>query len=115
MSDTPISLYRVDRFTVPDHAREAFLERIVVIRDFLQAQPGCLYNRIAEARQEDGSLSMMTIVEWRDSEAMDAARGEAKAFYEKTGFDPGSFMAALGIEPEFDLYADIPAAGPVTA
>lgn len=115
MSDTPESLYRIDRFTVPEHARDAFLERLVVIRDFLQGQPGCLYNRIAEARQEDGSLSMMTVVEWSTRDAMNAARGEAKAFYEKAGFDPGSFMAALGIEPDFGLYTDIPAANPVTA
>lgn len=115
MSDTPESLYRIDRFTVPEHARDAFLERLVIIRDFLQGQPGCLYNRIAEARQEDGSLSMMTIVEWSTRDAMNAARSEAKAFYEKTGFDPGSFMAAFGIEPDFALYADIPAAEPVTA
>jgi len=115
MSDTSISLYRVDRFNVPEHARDAFLERLVVIRDFLQGQPGCLYNRIAEARREDGSLSMMTIVEWRDRKAMDTARGAAKAFYEKNGFDPAQFMAALGIEPDFGLYADIPAVQPVTA
>ena len=115
MSDTPESLYRIDRLTVPEHARDAFLERLVITRDFLQGQPGCLYNRIAEARREDGSLSMVTVVEWRDRDAMDTARGAAKAFYEKTCFDPSSFMAALGIEPDFGLYADIPAVEPVTA
>ena len=115
MSDTSLSLYRIDRFTVPEHARAAFLERLVVIRDFLQSRPGCLYNRIAEARREDGTLAMMTIVEWKDRAAMDAARAAAKAFYDEAGFDPARFMAALGIEPDFALYADIPAAEPVTA
>tara|TARA_Y100000815_G_scaffold222942_5_gene209875 strand:+ start:6939 stop:7286 length:348 start_codon:yes stop_codon:yes gene_type:complete len=115
MSDIPESLYRIDRFTVPERARDAFLERLVFIRDFLQGQPGCLYNRIGEARQEDGSLAMVTIVEWSTREAMNAARGEARAFYEKTGFDPGSFMTALGIEPDFGLFADIRAGDHVTA
>lgn len=115
MSDTSASLYRIDRFTVPGHARDAFLDRLVAIRDFLQDRPGCLYNRIAESTREDGTVSMMTIVEWKDRAAMNAARAAAKAFYDETGFDPAAFMASLAIEPDFGLYADIPAARSVMA
>lgn len=103
------SLYRVDRFVVPEAARDAFLERIVVIRDFLAGQPGCLYNRIAESHREDGLVSMMTIVEWRDRASMESARAAAKAHYAATGFDPQAFMTELGIDPDFGLFADVPA------
>lgn len=105
---SPASIYRVDRFVVPETARNTFLERILIIRDFLETQPGCLFNRIAESRNEDETLSMMTIVEWRDRQAMAAAREKAKAFYEETGFAPKAFMAELGIEPDFGLFEDIP-------
>ncbi|MFZ2099863.1 MAG: antibiotic biosynthesis monooxygenase family protein [Oricola sp.] len=109
------SLYRIDRFTVPAEARDAFLGRIVFIRDFLASQPGCLYNRIAESRRDDGFISMMTIVEWRDRPSMEAARTSVKARYDEIGFNPQAFMTELGIDPDFGLFADIPARDPVMA
>lgn len=101
------SLYRVDRFVVPEIAREAFLQRLAVIRDFLAKQSGCLFNRIAESHREDGFITIMTIVEWSDRAAMENARTRAKAFYAETGFDSRAFMLEHGIDPEFGLFVDI--------
>ena len=100
------SIYRVDSFTVPVAARDEFLDRLVVIRDFLQSQPGCLFNRIAESAAENGVVRMMTIVEWHDQRAVQNARANAAAHYERTGFNPREFMEKLGITPDFGLFRD---------
>jgi hypothetical protein len=100
------SIYRVDSFTVPVAARDEFLDRLVVIRDFLQSQSGCLFNRIAETAAENGVVRMMTIVEWRDQGAVQNARANAAAYYERTGFNPQELMDKLGITPDFGLFRD---------
>ena len=34
-------VYRVEKFRVPEAARNELLERVLGIREFLRAQPGC--------------------------------------------------------------------------
>lgn len=63
---------------------------------------------VAPPQREDGKredmVKIVTIVEWRDRPALDAAKVAVAEFYAKSRFNPGEFMAERGITGEFGLY-----------
>ena len=98
------SVFRIDRFVVPAAARDQFLGRVMATRDFLATLDGCLQNVVLEEEQTVENSRILTIVEWRDDRAFEAAKAAAAERYRAIGFKPAELIAQLGVKPEFGNY-----------
>ena len=98
------SLYRIDRFDVPNAAREAFMERLRHVQQALDPQPGCLQNLVLTQPGEGGETKVVTIVEWASAEAAANAKAVMQQRYAQEGFDAAAFMKKLGVRADFGAY-----------
>lgn len=101
------SIFRVDKFVVPEATREKFVERLRTIQALLDGLEGCLQNLVLEQVSGPGTFNFVTIVEWASQEAMDNARNVATAEYARTNFNPQAFMQQLGITADMGSYGGI--------
>ncbi|MBW8300638.1 MAG: antibiotic biosynthesis monooxygenase [Hydrogenophaga sp.] len=101
-------VFRIDTFACPTAHQSAFEDRLAIIHGYFDTLPGCLYNRVvAAAGENDDMVKIITIVEWRDRQALDAAKSAVGAFYAKSGFDPAVFMAERGITGVFGVFLPV--------
>ncbi|MDN3721287.1 antibiotic biosynthesis monooxygenase [Roseibium salinum] len=87
------SVFRVDKFTVPLEAREAFLERLKTIRALLEGIDGCRQNLVLEQGSDSGAAKFATIVEWRDQRALETAREKGCRRIPEGGFQSAGLHA----------------------
>lgn len=99
------SVYRIDKFVVPEAAMPAFLERTERIKQLLSSQPGCKQNLVLRQVGGPGEFNVVTVVEWASADAMARARSAAQARYAEEGFDPEAFMKQLGVRGDIAVYA----------
>jgi len=100
-------IYRVDKFVVPQAAREEFLGRIHETHELLRRQPGFIRDILLEQVAGPGRFNIVTVAEWESQAAIDAARVAVEAARAESGFDPQATMARLGIEPDMANYKRI--------
>lgn len=101
-------VFRIDTFACPIAHQSAFEDRLAIIHGYFDTLPGCLYNRVVLSAGENGDMvKIVTIVEWRDRQALDAAKSAVGAFYAKSGFDPAAFMAERGITGVFGVFLPV--------
>lgn len=50
------------------------------------------------------AVDVVTIVEWADDDAMQAAKAAMHASYERERFDPASVMQSLGVRADIGTY-----------
>ena len=99
----PPTVLRIDRFTCPLAHWPAFAERLAFIDGHLQSQAHCKMSRVATS-ERDGQVYVITIAEWKNREALLAAKQEMAAIYAENGFDPAAFLAQHAIEGEFATF-----------
>ena len=96
--------YRIDKFTVPAAAHDAFIARVRFIDGFLHGQPGCLQHGLYEWRLDDGDYGVVTMVQWESEAAMAAAKARAAEEYRRQDFNPAAFLAQWGIKADMGSY-----------
>jgi heme-degrading monooxygenase HmoA len=101
------TIYRVDKFVVPEATREEFLQRVFETHDILRRQPGFLRDAILEQISGPGRFNIVTIVEWESQAAIDSARAAVEAARAASGFNAKETMARLGIEPDMANYKHV--------
>lgn len=106
MPDTA-TIYRVDKFVVPAQARDEFLQRVRDTHGILRRQPGFVRDAVLEQIAGPGRFNIVTIAEWRNQEAVDAAREVVAAEHERSGFDARATIARLGIDADIANYRPI--------
>lgn len=106
MSDTS-SIYRVDKFVVPDQARDEFLQRVRDTHLILRRQPGFVRDAVLEQIAGPGKFNIVTIAEWSSQEAVDAAREVVAVEHARSGFDARATVARLGIEADIANYRPV--------
>jgi heme-degrading monooxygenase HmoA len=104
MSKTDGHIFRVDKFVVPETAREEFLRRVVQTHELLRTQAGFVRDLILEQTGGPGAFNIVTLVEWESEAAVDPVRAAVAAFHARIGFDPQAFFARAGIKPDIGLY-----------
>src|SRR3546814_14120219 len=67
-------LYRVDKFLVPDEAREEYLQNLRATHELLRKQPGFVQDFVLEPASGQSGFNFVTIAEWASQGAIDAAR-----------------------------------------
>jgi heme-degrading monooxygenase HmoA len=96
--------YRVDKFSVPAHAREEFLDKVYATHELLRSQAGFAQDFILEQASGPGEFNFVTIVEWENVEAMEPARQAVTALHKRMNFDPHELFARLGIRADLGNY-----------
>ena len=104
MTQASDETFRVDRFTVPEAARDEFLAQVADTHHILRTLPGFLRDAILEKPGGPGELIILTIAEWDSTEAIANARKVIQERRAETGFEPQEFMAKLGVTPELASY-----------
>jgi len=104
MTESSDETFRVDRFTVPEAARDEFLAQVADTHHILRTLPGFVRDAILEKPGAPGELIILTIAEWDSTEAIENARKVIQDRRTETGFEPQEFMAKLGITPELASY-----------
>ncbi|NIC04854.1 antibiotic biosynthesis monooxygenase family protein [Billgrantia bachuensis] len=102
-----LPIFRVDKFSVPEAAREEFLKRVHDTHQVLRRQPGFIRDSLLEQVAGSGRFNIVTIAEWENQEAIDAARLAVTKAHREKGFDPQESMARLGIEADIANYQPI--------
>jgi heme-degrading monooxygenase HmoA len=100
-------IYRVDKFVVPDDARDEFMDRVRGIHAFLRTLPGFVQDSLLEQTGGPGEFNIVTIAVWDGAESFENAREAAAARYRETGFDPQETIARLGIRADLATYKQI--------
>jgi heme-degrading monooxygenase HmoA len=106
-SNTSQHVYRVDKFRVPAAARAEFLERVRATHASLKSLPGFVEDSILEQTGGPGAFNYVTVVIWRDAEALNQARAAMEEERRSTGFDPKELFSRLNIEADMANYAKI--------
>ena len=97
-------VYRIDRFIVPEKAREEFLPAVRRSNEILRALPGFVQDLVFEQRSGSGDFTYITIVEWADSASVENAKIAITARYRELNFSPQELMTRLGIKGDQGYY-----------
>lgn len=104
MLSTSLPVYKIDKFIVPAAARDEFMARVAMIKDMLQAMPGCRQNLVLEQVAGPGAFNVVTFVEWQDAEALENAKTTVTARYKAMNFNPQELIARLGVTADIANY-----------
>jgi heme-degrading monooxygenase HmoA len=99
--------YRVDKFTVPEAAREEFLSRVFQTHQVLRRQPGFVGDLLLEQTGGPGRFNFVTVAEWESEDFVAGARAAVQAMHRSENFDPQELFQRLGIEPDLGNYRRI--------
>ena len=100
-------IVKLDKFVVPNSARDEFLPKVMGIMELLKSQPGYIQGFILEQPGSTGEFNLVTLVEWENKQAAEGARGAVIAMQEGTGVNPQETMAWLVIGADTGLYTPI--------
>jgi len=103
-------LFRVDKFVVPENAREEFFKAVKVTHNELRKQPGFIRDLVLEQVSGPGNFNIVTFVEWADRSALEAAVTAIKEFHGEIGFDGKALVERLGISADIANYMPVGAA-----
>ncbi|NJC69241.1 antibiotic biosynthesis monooxygenase [Planosporangium thailandense] len=101
------AVYRVDKFAVPEPAREEFWRHVRRIHGILRAQPGFLDDTLLEQHSGPGRFNAVTIVRWSSVDDLPGARTAVEASHRAAGFEPAAFFERAGIEADVANYVDV--------
>ena len=96
--------YRIDTFTLPEAARPEFERRSLQTIALLRQQPGFVRDTWFEKIAGDGSVDVVTMVEWRDEASIRAAGAAVRAMHAANGFDAAAFARGHGIVESKAVY-----------
>jgi heme-degrading monooxygenase HmoA len=102
-------IYRVDKFVVPDHAREEFISRVRNTHQLLRTLRGFLQDFVLEQSAGPGEFNFVTMVEWDGLASLENARAAVMAMHKETHFNPQEMFARLGIKTDLANYRPIDA------
>jgi len=94
----------IDRFLVPAEAKEEFLQRMKINRNFIKKLLGFIEDTAYEQIGGEGEFNYVTVAVWRDAEAIENAKREVFAMYQKQNFDMPAFLKRLNIKIDRAIY-----------
>jgi len=87
----------IDKFLVPAHAKEEFMQRTNINRNFIKSLPGFIEDAAYEQTDGEGNLVFITIATWESEAAVKKAKETVQAEYKKQGFDLAAMLTRLNI------------------
>lgn len=112
MTDNQVSsrskhVYRVDKFVVPEHARDESLAKVRNTHELLKSLPGFLQDYVLEQFSGPGEFNFVTIVEWDSTRSIENAKEAVMTMYKKANFNPQEMFARLGIKADLANYRQV--------
>jgi hypothetical protein len=113
MSKTPLTIdlqarpklqFRIDAFSVPALARPEFEAAMHRNLAFISTLPGFMNHLVFEKTSGPTTFDIVTIAVWESAEAIAAASGRVREYYESMGFDLPAMAARLGITASLGYY-----------
>lgn len=96
----------IDRFFVPAKAKQEFMTRVSINRNFIKTLPGFIGDAAYERTDENGDLIFITVAVWENLEAVKKAKEAVQAEYKKEGFDPAAMFERLNITIDRGIYKE---------
>lgn len=98
------AVLRVDKFTVPAEALRPFLNRMKRTQRTLRTLDGCLRAMVLTQTGGASGFNVVSLVEWADAAALDAAQAFMRQRFAEIGFDPAHFARELGVQADQGFY-----------
>lgn len=100
------SVYRIDKFVVPEGGKQEFVQRVRETHEFLRTLPGFVRDLVVEKTDGAGVFNYVTLVEWESKEAISAAKNMVHAHHAARNFSPQELWSRLGIEADLANYQE---------
>ena len=97
-------IYRVDKFVVPSHALDEFIDKVQQTHSALKTVEGFIQDFILEQADGSGEFNIVTIVIWENATSIEKARQVVKAKHEAMNLDAREMYARLGIKANIATY-----------
>jgi len=101
--------YRVDKFVVPETAREEFLLNVLMVHEVLQVQPGFMGHSVLEQVSGPGEFNFVTIAQWESAEVAERVRVAVQTAQKACRLDPQALFQRLGIRADIANYRPVAA------
>jgi hypothetical protein len=103
-AENPEARVLVDRFVIPLPARAEFEAAMNRNTAFLSGLPGFLGHLVLERKRDPSHRELITVVAWRDAAAIEHARQEVPAYYQRIGFDMPAAIQRWGVTMERGMF-----------
>jgi len=100
-------VYRVDKFVVPNSARDEFLSRVKATHAVLRKQAGFVRDNLLEQVAGPGEFNFVTVAEWESQAHMEEARSAVVALHKQSNFNPQELFRRLGIKADIANYKQV--------
>ncbi len=97
----------IDKFTIPKSAREEFVQRMNLNRNFIKNLPGFIQDTVYERSDENGNIIALTIAVWENEEAIKKAKEAVQKEYKRIGFNPEEMLTRLNILMDREIYKEM--------
>ncbi|RPD40585.1 ester cyclase [Chitinophaga barathri] len=97
----------IDKFMVPAAAKDEFMKRTNINRQFIKTLPGFIEDEAYTSTDKDGNLHCVTIATWENAGALQKAKEKVQEFYQKDGFDPAEMLKRLHITMDRAVYTKV--------
>jgi heme-degrading monooxygenase HmoA len=94
----------IDKFLVPQNAKQEFIERMTINRNFIKTLNGFIEDAAYERTDEDGNLICVTTAVWENEDVLKKAKDAVQEEYKKQGFNMLEMLGRLNITIERALY-----------
>jgi len=102
-----LSVFRIDKFVVPEGGKHEFVQRVRETHEFLRTLPGFVRDLVVEKTAGAGVFNYVTLVEWESEEAISTAKNAVYAHHGARNFSPQELWSRLGIEADLANYQEI--------
>ncbi|MCT8333011.1 antibiotic biosynthesis monooxygenase [Leptospira sp. 85282-16] len=96
----------IDRFQLPKEAKDVFLKRVKINRDFIKTLPGFLGDEVYFC-EKNKNISFVTVAKWKDSDSLENAKALVFSEYQKQNFHMTDFLEKNSIQLEREIYEKI--------
>jgi heme-degrading monooxygenase HmoA len=97
----------IDKFRIPQQARQEFTEKMNINRAFIKNLPGFIGDSAYERKGESGNIICITVAIWESEQALSNAKMAVQAEYQRIGFNPAELLTRLGITMEREIYEPV--------
>ena len=103
-AENPEARVLVDRFVIPLTARAEFEAAMNRNTTFLSGLPGFLGHLVLERERDATHRELITVEAWKDAAAIEHARQEVPAYYQRIGFDMPAAIQRWGVTMERGVF-----------
>ncbi|TGM37873.1 antibiotic biosynthesis monooxygenase [Leptospira biflexa] len=96
----------IDRFQIPKEAKEVFLKRVKINREYIKTIPGFLGDEVFLC-EKNNNILVVTVAKWKDKVSLQNAKALVFSEYQKQNFDMNHFLALNSIQIEREIFQNL--------